>query len=433
MPQQAREGLSSLPEKDLEADSRTRVEEQIVADPPGVLAAPEAQLLVGTVSHKTLGISKLSRVKLSLRATVAAAQNRRTIPELRAGVFELQPPELLHTFLPCFCNGMAYLSAQSKAYLHPPTAAGSPYVSAVKSVRIQASDERESDETTSNEEEAGDPTGEQEEASPKPYDETWRWGIWQSRDAKRAATGYTDQLISHMPESFRFQREVLDGRNIALGAKLLLALNAASILLAYVLIWLLLLMFRNPADCDTDCQVNLHNCAVGDLLIEVNGGFGRVVADIVYLVIVIPTVIYCFMWEVSEQDRHMRRRIYLVMLIIVYVRLWLMFMYPVGVHCSRAKRALTCGGLRHSHEDLIPECRNFGFFLLNKDMGLVMVSPVVIPECAKMRPVLWSLTGVFYLVAMLAVHALVKTPEQRYHAYFDTLIGSDPSDGRKLH
>ena len=25
-------------------------------------------------------------------------------------------------------------------------------------------------------------------------------------------------------------------------------------------------------------------------------------ADIVYLVIVIPTVIYCFMWEVSEQD-----------------------------------------------------------------------------------------------------------------------------------
>ncbi|CAE7593006.1 unnamed protein product, partial [Symbiodinium sp. CCMP2456] len=137
-------------------------------------------------------------------------------------------------------------------------------------------DERESDETTSNEEEAG-PTVEHEETSPKPYDETWRWGIWQSRDAKRAATGYTDQLISHMPESFRFQREVLDGRNIALGAKLLLALNAASIFLAYVLIWLLLLSFRNPADCDRDCQVNLHNCAVGDLLVEVNGGFVRVV------------------------------------------------------------------------------------------------------------------------------------------------------------
>ncbi|CAE7924506.1 unnamed protein product, partial [Symbiodinium sp. KB8] len=290
-----------------------------------------------------------------------------------------------------------------------------------------------------------------------------------------AATGYTDQLISHMPESFRFQREVLDGRNIALGAKLLLALNAASILLAYVLIWLLLLMFRNPADCDTDCQVNLHNCAVGDLLIEVNGGFGRVVADIVYLVIVIPTVIYCFMWEVSEQDRHMRRRIYLVMLIIVYVRLWLM-------------------------------CRNFGFFLLNKDMGSL---GGIAPFCVTVED--WkksvsatvegqvigngSRQGVFYLapwlqqfptdglavafvhclelqgtrferadvwlgefsanisrplsaaahnkpnhgvtlafqVAMLAVHALVKTPEQRYHAYFDTLIGSDPSDGRKLH
>eukprot|EP00439_Symbiodinium_sp_Y106_P039033 s1127_g4.t1 len=218
---------------------------------------------------------------------------------------------------------MAYLSSPAKAYLHPPNATGGPYVSA-KAVRIQASDERESDETTSNEEETGDPTMTiEEDTPPKPYDETWRWGIWQSRDAKRAATGYTDHLISHMPESFRFQREVLDGRNIALGAKLLLALNAASILLAYVLIWLLLLMFRNPADCDKDCQINLHNCAVGDLLIEVNGGLGRVVADIVYLVIVIPTVIYCFMWE----------------------------------------------------------------------------------------------------VAMLAVHQLVKTPEQRYHAYFDTLIG----------
>eukprot|EP00439_Symbiodinium_sp_Y106_P041047 s1127_g5.t1 len=49
MPLRGQEGPSSLPEKDFEADSRTRVEEQIVADPPGVLAAPEGFLVAWVV------------------------------------------------------------------------------------------------------------------------------------------------------------------------------------------------------------------------------------------------------------------------------------------------------------------------------------------------------------------------------------------------
>ena len=130
-------------------------------------------------------------------------------------------------------------------------------------------------------------------------------------------------------------------------------------------------------------------------------------------------------------------------------------MYPVGLHCSLAERALSCGGIGRQDQvlDFIPECRSFGFFLLNKDMGLVMLSPAVVPECSKMRGFLWSLTGLYYVatwiiwstscvfftfikVAMLAIHQLVKTPNQSrleasskspsaqgYHAYFDVIIG----------
>eukprot|EP00913_Durusdinium_trenchii_P002579 g2386.t2 len=58
------------------------------------------------------------------------------------------------------------------------------------------------DEKSSSEEE-----GESSDSAKRQPDLTWRWGIWQSRDARRAATSYTDQLLSHMPDSFRFQKE----------------------------------------------------------------------------------------------------------------------------------------------------------------------------------------------------------------------------------
>eukprot|EP00434_Breviolum_minutum_P029851 symbB.v1.2.026393.t1/scaffold2597.1/size120538/1 len=255
------------------------------------------------------------------------------------------------------------------------------------------------------------------------FDHSWRWGIWQSRDARRAATSYTDQLLSHMPESFRFQNEVLDRRNIVLGAKLLLALNFVAFSLSYVVIAILLTIFHRPESCDASCEIN-HGCGVLYLLVEVNGGLVRVFVDILYLLIVLPVLFYCFWWK-PDQDSNVRRRVYLGVLAVIYMKIWLMYMYPLGTHCSLAERALNCGGIGRDNQllDLIPECRNFGFFLLNKDMGLVMLSPAVVPECSKMRGFLWSLTALYYVVAMLAIHQLVKTPNQRYHAYFDVMIG----------
>ena len=46
-------------------------------------------------------------------------------------------------------------------------------------------------------------------------------------------------------------------------------------------------------------------------------------------------------------------------------------MYPVGVHCSRAKRALTCGGLRHSHEEV--ESDGFKFKVHSVESQLVQL------------------------------------------------------------
>jgi len=229
-------------------------------------------------------------------------------------------------------------------------------------------------------------------------------------------------ILSQFHEVTGFQQEVIDGRNIVLGAKLLLALNAVAFILSYVVTPILLAIHRRPEFCDANCETD--GCGLMYLLVEVNGGTLRVVVDLLYLAIVIPVLIYCFLWRVTVKDAHVRRRVYMVTLLVIYVKLWLLYMYPIGVHCSSAERALKCGGIGRSFGlDLIPECQSFGFFVLNKDMGLVMLSPVVVPECGKMRIFLWSFTGLYYLVAMLAVHKLVKTPDQRYHAYFDVIIG----------
>eukprot|EP00930_Biecheleria_cincta_P037403 TRINITY_DN25668_c0_g1_i1.p1 TRINITY_DN25668_c0_g1~~TRINITY_DN25668_c0_g1_i1.p1 ORF type:complete len:1110 (-),score=157.27 TRINITY_DN25668_c0_g1_i1:108-3437(-) len=248
----------------------------------------------------------------------------------------------------------------------------------------------------------------------------WRWGVWQSRSAKRAATGYSVafEYSFKAAEHRRFRHEVLYARNIVLGAKMLMFLNAAGILAPYVAVFMMLGVSRleGLGRHDSTCIGSEYSSMLG-IFVQVQGGLARCAVECAYLA---TTTLL-----LAVSIRRPASYTYKAAMGLVFLYFWLLYMYPAGVSCTRIHEGLECAGLSKT----FPKCREMGFFLLSKNMGLINITPLVVPEYRMMKFILWSLLAIFYLVSMAACDKLVNDPDEskrlsaRYHAYFDLLVG----------
>ncbi|CAE8677635.1 unnamed protein product, partial [Polarella glacialis] len=104
----------------------------------------------------------------------------------------------------------------------------------------------------------------------------------------------------------------------------------------------------------------------------------------------------------------------------VLIYMFTFYMEPFSAACQKSVSDMVCGEIS---AERMERCESMGFFILNKDMGIILLTPALVPDYKFIRPVLWSLTLMFYVITMLSSRRYMYQELLRYECHFDIAVG----------